>query len=192
VNRPDEWDRAYAGAALDLPVHPHPVLAAELGGLPPGRGLELGCGEGRPSIWLAGLGWAMTAVDFSAVAVERGRRIAAVHGVEVDWRVADVDAHRPARGLDLALAVYLHPARDVLRAAVGRAAAALAPGGTLLVLGWHRDNAALGLGPRPPEVLYDLDELAAAAPGLRVERAERVPQEGSGTAVDAVLRAVRP
>lgn len=187
----EEWDRAYAGAELRLPVEPHPQLAAELGGLPPGRGLELACGEGRPSIWLARLGWTMTAVDFSAVAIERGRQIARTHGVEVDWRVADVTRFDPPDRLDLVVVEYVHLAREVLLDAVGRAAGALAPGGTLLVLGWDRCNAAEGTGgPRPVELLYDLDELAAAAGTLRLLRAERIAQPGS-PARDALLVARR-
>lgn len=188
----EEWDRAYGTAELSLPIEPHPHVE-ELGKLLPGRGLELGCGEGRPSIWLAGRGWKMTAVDFSGVAVERGRRIAAAHGVDVDWQVADVIGHLPVPPLDLVMIVYLHILRDALLGVVGRASAALAPGGSLFVLGWDRANATKGTGgPRPPELLYDLDELAAAATGLRVERAERVRQAGSDRAVDALLRATRP
>jgi len=191
MDRAQDWDRAYDAAELRLPVDPHPELERVLGPLIPGRGLELGCGEGRPSIWLAGRGWEMTAVDFSAVAVERGRHIAEAHGAIVDWRVVDVVDYEPAAGLDLALLVYLHVAQETLCAVIGRAAAGLAPGGSLVVLGWDRSNAAAGAGgPRPVERLYDLDELVAAAAGLRVERAERVPQPGSDAARDAILHAV--
>lgn len=65
--RSDEWDRAYAACESTWPVQPHPHVEEELADLPPGRAVELGCGEGRQAIWLAARGWQMTAVDFSPV-----------------------------------------------------------------------------------------------------------------------------
>ncbi len=104
----DEWDRAWAAADLDPTVTPHPLLERELADRRPGRGLELGCGDGRPSVWLASRGWTMTAVDFSPVAVDRLRRIADAHEVTVDGQVADVARYRPVPPLDLVLVAYLH------------------------------------------------------------------------------------
>lgn len=188
----EDWDRAYGAAELTMAIEAHPHVEQELGALPPGRGLELGCGEGRQAIWLARRGWRMTAVDFSGVAVARGRQLAAQHGVEVDWRVTDVLDWQPA-AVDLVMVLYLHIPPDALAGVLGRAAATLAPGGTLFVLGWDRSNVADGTGgPRPAELLYDTDELTEAATGLRVEHAARVRQAGSDRAVDALLRATRP
>lgn len=86
-------DRASGAAGLTLPVTPHPELAAL--DLPPGRAHELGCGEGRQAVWLATQGWRVSAVDFSPVAIDRARRLAAHRADEVDFRVVDVRDHRP-------------------------------------------------------------------------------------------------
>lgn len=189
----EDWDRAYAACELTFSIEPHPDVEAALGALPPGSALELGCGEGRHAIWLATRGWRVMAVDFSPVAVNRGRLIAAHHGVDVSWVVADLADHQPVPPLDLVVILYLHIHPEALAAALGKAAAALAPGGTLFVLGWDRHNAAAGTGgPRPPEVLYALGELVAAVDGLQVSRAQRLPQVGSPDAVDALLVAHRP
>lgn len=189
------WDRAYAGASLDPGPDPlrelHPQLAAALGDRVPERGLELACGEGRPSIALAAAGTTMTAVDFSRVAIDRGRRIARAAGVSVEWIVADVTAYPMPPDLDLVLVTYLHIAPDALAAVLRRAAESLAPAGSLLVLGWDRTSPH---GP-PAAQRYAAAELAqdlvAAVPGLAVVRAERVRQHGSDMAWDALVHLER-
>jgi SAM-dependent methyltransferase len=196
----DAWDARYA-AAPDLvwSAEPNRFVMAELAGLPPGRALDLAAGEGRNAVWLAGRGWHVTGVDFSEVAVARGRDPARQHGVEVTWTVADVRGYEPpAGGFDAVLVAYLHvPAAD-RAAGLARATAALAPGGTLLVVGHDRANLTVGIGgPQDPAVLYTPEEIAAELDGLRVDRAETarrpVPADGhTAEALDTVVVAVRP
>ena len=84
------WDARYSEKDLVWGAEPNRFVETELGGREPGgRALDLACGEGRNSIWLAKRGWEVTAVDFSVVAVERGRKLAAQQGVEVEWVAAD-------------------------------------------------------------------------------------------------------
>jgi len=175
--RSEEWDRAYASCELTWSVEPHPHVEEELADLPSGRAVELGCGEGRQAIWLASRGWQVSAVDLSRVAVDRGRKITERHGVDIDWVVADVLDYDPPAPVDLAVIIYLHVHRGELAGVLGKAAVALSPGSTLFVLGWDRQNFTGGIGgPRPPEVLYSVDDLVGATAGLRVVRAERVRQ----------------
>ncbi len=106
--------------------------------------------------------------------------------------VADVLDYHPPTPVDLAMIIYLHIHRDLLAGVLGKAAGALSPGGTLFVLGWDRQNFIDSIGgPRPPEVLYSVDDLVSATAGLQVVRAERVRQTGSSSAVDTLLRATR-
>nr|BFE72494.1 hypothetical protein GCM10020092_057950 [Actinoplanes digitatis] len=118
---------------------PNVVLAREVSGLPPGRALDLGCGEGGDAIWMAGLGWAVTAVDISGVALDRAAARAAEAGVTIDFQRHDLAASFPAGSYDVVSAQFLHsraglPRERVLRAAAG----AVAPGGILLIEG-HQD-----------------------------------------------------
>ena len=77
------------------------------------------------------------------------------------------------------------------------AAAALAPGGTLLVIGHDLTNLAEGTGgPQYPEVLYTPEAITAELPGLRIVRADRVRRTveqdgGPATAIDTLVRAER-
>ena len=80
-----DWDRRYEAPGLIWSGEPNRFLRAEVEGMAPGRALDMGCGEGRNAVWLAGRGWNVTAYDFSTVALAKGRRSAGASGVEVDW-----------------------------------------------------------------------------------------------------------
>lgn len=69
------WEDLYAGKSR-WSGNPNPVLVDVVGALPPGRSLDLGCGEGADVLWLASQGWDATGVDISATAVSRARATA--------------------------------------------------------------------------------------------------------------------
>jgi len=195
------WDERYSGTEWDPATRPNQFVAAELADLTPARALDLAAGEGRNTVWLAERGWSVTAVDFSRVGLDKGRRLAGARGVEdrVDWVVADLDDYQPAAAaFDLVLIAYFQVGAELLAKVVARAAAALAPGGTLFVIGHDLTNLADGTGgPQYPEVLYTPEAITAELPGLRVLRAERVRRtvekdDGPATAIDTLVRAQRP
>lgn len=135
-----EWDEWYAGSDAIWSGRPNGALVTEVAGLPPGRALDVGCGEGADAVWLAGRGWEVTALDVSRVALDRGAAAANEAGVQVRWVHAGlVDDWRGGAmaTFDLVSAQYpalLHtPGRDAEHALL----AAVAPGGTLLVV--HHD-----------------------------------------------------
>lgn len=196
-----QWDERYAAAEFVWTTGPNQFVAAELAGLPPGRAIDLAAGEGRNTIWLAERGWRVTAVDFSRVGLDKGRRLSAARGVadgHIDWVVADLCDYQPEPGgYDLALIAYLQ-VRPAMRADVlGKAAAALAPGGTAFIVAHDLTNLSEGSGgPQDPEVLYTPEAVRAELPGLHILRAERVRrtvdrQDGPATAIDTLVRAVR-
>ena len=184
------WDDRYAAHDRLWSVAPNATVAGVVGSMPTGRALDLGTGEGRHAIWLARRGWEVTAVDFSAVGVERARSSAGATVVE--WIVDDVRVWRPPPGAayDLVLVVYLHVDDDVFV----DAATWLAPGGALVVVGHALRNLAEGTGgPRDPRLLYTEAKLQAAAAGLEIERLTEVLRPtDDGTAIDLLLVARRP
>jgi SAM-dependent methyltransferase len=104
-----DWDRRYRGTELVWTAQPNRFVVEELQGLPPGRALDLGSGEGRNAVWLAERGWQVTAVDFSPVALDKARRLAQAREVTVDWVLADLRGYRPEPGAYyLVLVAYLH------------------------------------------------------------------------------------
>jgi SAM-dependent methyltransferase len=190
----DAWDRRYADTDLVWTAEPNRFVAAELADLPPGRALDLAAGEGRNALWLAAKGWRVCAVDFSAVALDKGRRLAAAAGVEVTWVVADLLTYEPEPA-DLVLIAYLHLPPEEFATVLDRAVAAVAPGGTLLVVGHDVTNLTDGVGgPQEARRLYSPDALVSAMGDLEIERAERVlrPVDGADRdAIDTLVRAHR-
>jgi SAM-dependent methyltransferase len=188
-----DWDERYRATDRLWSAEPNVFVADRLGGMRPGRGLDLASGEGRNAIWLAGEGWDMTAVDFSEAAIERGRRISD----EVRWVVADVRDWEPGDEYDLIVVAYLQLSIDELEPLVRRAVTWLAPGGELFMVGHERSNLEHGVGgPQVPEVLWDLEELVPWLDGLDILEAEIVEREvvgeaGSRVALDALVRARR-
>ena len=195
----EKWNRRYADAdeRHATPV-PNRFLVAEVTDLAPGRALDLACGAGRNTVWLAERGWQVTAVDYSPTGLALARELAAARGVKVEWIEADVvDWTPPPRAFDLVCVLYLQLPAAERRAVLAHAADALAPGGTLLIIGHDRLNLTEGWGgPSQPEVLFTPDDIVADIGGLVVDRAERVrrPVEDVGAtrdAIDALVRARR-
>jgi SAM-dependent methyltransferase len=183
---------------------PNQFVAETLAGLTPGDALDLACGEGRNALWLAGLGWRVTALDFSRVAVERGRRLAEHAGTQVAWQVGDV-LTAPLPDVDLVVLAYLQLPQDQRRTAVRRAWGCLRPGGTFLLVAHDTTNLAEGTGgPQDVAVLMTAEDVLgdlADSDGVAVVRAERVPrtvdvEDGHGgtaehVAWDALVHLVR-
>ncbi len=160
------WDDRYRSQAALWSGNPNGHLVAEVDGLAPGTALDVGAGEGADAIWLAGRGWQVTAVDISTVALERAAEHAVQAGADIAGRIVwlhhDLTDWRPAQDhYDLVSAQYMHlpPApREVL---FGRLASAVAPGGTLLIVGHHPSDMQTAM-PRPqmPELYFTGDDIA--------------------------------
>ena len=195
-SRRELWDERHAARDPIESHAPDPTLVEAIASLVPGRALDLATGDGRNAIRLARDGWDVTAVDFSAVALERARRSATAAGVAVDWVCVDLLGWQPAgHAFELVTLVYLHLPADERRGIYAAAANAVAPGGRLLVVGHDRANLAEGSGgPQDPSVLFTADEIAADLAGFEIERAERVAHEEADgrRTIDAVLVARRP
>jgi SAM-dependent methyltransferase len=199
------WDERYRSRAALWSGKPNLYLMSEADGLAPGLALDAGAGEGADAIWLASHGWRVVAIDISAVALERAAAHAADRGEDVtgliEWRHVDLASFEPAvASFDLVSAQYLQlPAapRDVV---FGQLAAAVAVGGTLLIVGHHPSDLKTTV-PRPPmpELFYTGDDIAAllddgawdivtnAAPG----REATDPDGNAVTIHDTVFRARR-
>lgn len=198
-----EWDARYAGSELVWGAGANRFVVEHTADWPPGRAVDLACGEGRNALYLAGRGWQVTGVDFSTVAVEKARRleqaVADPGWAPVHWACADVTDYRPDPA-DLALLAYLHLPPESRRATLANAVGALAPGGRVLVIGHNTRNIAEGAGgPQDPEILYTaadiVTDLAAIDAALAVQAALEPLRAVPGAprpAIDTVVLARRP
>ncbi|ANZ27324.1 methyltransferase type 12 [Rhodococcus sp. WB1] len=155
-NQLDEelWDERYRSRPALWSGEPNRHLVGEAAELEPGLALDVGCGEGADAIWLARRGWRVDGVDVSGVALRRAAEHADRAGAEIAGRITwlheNLTAWDPGRGrYDLVSAQYMHlppPERDVL---IRGLAEAVAPGGTLLIVGHHPSDLQTTV-PRPP------------------------------------------
>jgi len=109
-------------------------VAAEL---PPGRALDLGCGEGADSVWLAERGWDVVAVDISETALGRAKEAAGTRGVtdRIEFVQLDLSEDFPSGTFDLISSQFLHSTVYLDRSKVlANAAAALRPNGLLVIV----------------------------------------------------------
>jgi SAM-dependent methyltransferase len=194
-SRREHWDERHTPEAPIESSGPDPTLVEEIEGLRPGRALDLGSGDGRNAVWLASHGWQVTAVDFSLVALERGRTLATARGVDVDWELADLlEWVPPAGAFDLVALFFIHLPPDERREVYERAAAAVTPGGTLLIVGHDRTNLRDGVGgPQDPNVLFTPNEIVTELHGFTVVRAEALRRSSPDEPgpIDAVVSAVK-
>lgn len=197
----DDWNERYAQKELVWTAKPNRFLVEEAAGLPPGRAMDMASGEGRNAVWLAERGWRVVAVDFSDVAAAKGAELAAGRSVaeQVEFRVADLRHYElEPRAYDLVAILYLQIPQSELFPILAGAAAAVAPGGRLLVIAHDTANLAGGYGgPKDPRVLYTPSEVVAAIGGeLEIEKAvtaERPVETDDGVkiALDCVVAARR-
>lgn len=196
----EDWDERYSGEQI-WSGHPNGALVAEVVGLSPGRALDVGCGEGADSVWLALRGWRVTALDISAKAVERTAALAADAGVQVEGVAAGLlEASLSDASYDLVSAMYPALLRTPTADAEQRLLSLVAPGGTLLVV-HHADvdrEHALDQGFDPDDYVSpeDVRALAVERGGWEVvadERRDRgsVPGAGAHHHTDLVVRLAR-
>jgi SAM-dependent methyltransferase len=206
----DFWYARYAAAGRIWSGNPNPHLVATAADLPPGTALDVGAGEGADALWLATRGWTVTGADVSAVALDKAAAHGRAAGVEITWERVDVRDWQPPCRYDLVSAQFLHLPRPMLILVHRRLAAAVRPGGTLLIVGHHPDDQHLphaghedgaGVG-QVRQVLRDMlftaEDAAAALDPAEWEVSVQAPQrtvtgpDGSTvTRRDALLRAVR-
>lgn len=195
------WDDRYAADGYRFGTDPAAFLRTHAGHIAPGsRVLCVGDGEGRNSVWLAGQGHRVTALDPSGVALDKAARLARARGVTVEAVQATAEDWDWFRPFDAVVAIFVQFAAPARRAAMfAGIAAALVPGGVVLVHGYHVRHLQPGYGrggSRDPDNLYTPDLLRAAFPGWEVavcadhdaDLAEGDAHVGRSALVDFVAR----
>jgi cyclopropane fatty-acyl-phospholipid synthase-like methyltransferase len=120
-NNTQVFENLYANAKKpgDLPWdndEPATFLSDIVENSAPGRALDLGCGSGVDSVYLASNGWDVLALDFMPQAINMTRHRAAGAGVRIDVQRADISIWSGAGRFDLIIdAGCLHALRSAYR-----------------------------------------------------------------------------
>ena len=200
-----DWDHRYSAEPL-WSGNPNGTLVREVGELSPGTALDVGAGEGGDALWLAEQGWTVTASDISRRSLDRIEAAAAQRGLPVTALHVDANALQayPVGAFDLVSVQYGAIARTPDQRGVHSILDAVAPGGTLLVVGHdlepmraahHGEQGSIHFDPDAYIRIDDIAEVLAASSNWRIdvhEKRTRPPGAASAHHVDdIVLRAHR-
>ena len=178
-----EWDQRYAKPGYTYGTVPNDFLASVAHRIPPGKVLSLGEGEGRNAVYLAGLGYHVTAIDVSSVGAEKTLRLAADRALSVEAVVADLASHQiaPASWNGIT-SIFCHMPAPLRRRVHQAVVAGLIPGGVFVLEAYTPRQLKYGTGGPPVrDLLVTLSELRTELRGLDLEVAreiERDVQEG--------------
>jgi SAM-dependent methyltransferase len=193
------WEEHYADRDRVWSGRVNVRLAEVAESLPPGRALDLGCGEGGDAMWLAERGWHVTAVDISQTALDRAAADARARNLleRIDFQRHDLPETFPSGVFDLVSAQFLHSMVDLDRPRLLHLGAdAVARGGVLLIVDhggpppWASKLHHHHEFPSADEVVESLNLPAAEWERVRVGAVEREasgPNGEVGTLVDNVI-----
>ncbi len=180
------WDNRYSEVEYAYGIEPNDFLVEVAGRIPPGRVLCLAEGQGRNAVYLAGLGYSVTAVDQSSVGAERAQQLARKRGVQIETITADLAEFPITPGTWEGIVSIFGHLPPALRADVHRrVVAGLRPNGVFVLEAYSPDQLRFGTGgpgEAQQDLLVPLAAVQAELTGLRLERAavlEREVREGS-------------
>ena len=194
----DFWERHYAARTKPTSGQPSSLLKRFAEGRRPGRALDLGCGRGDDSVWLALQGWQVKGADLSETALATARANAEAEGVadRARFEAHDLEQNLPQGAFDLVTSMFMQSPMDFDRIGIlRRASRQIAPGG-LLLIGAHaaRPSWSEEEGPEPfPSAEEDFAALALDPAAWRVitvgheTRPAKGPEGQEGFHTDSVI-----
>jgi cyclopropane fatty-acyl-phospholipid synthase-like methyltransferase len=185
----ERWEGRFSAPGFVFGTAPNVFLKSQAHLLKPGlKALTLADGEGRNGVWLAEQGLDVLAVDFSPMALEKSRKLAAERGVALRTEQADLATWKwPREAFDLVVGIFFQFANPVQRPAFfAGIKQALKPGGLLLMQNYRAEQLKYRTGgPSDIERLYTralLEEAFGDFSALEINEYDRILNEGSGHA----------
>lgn len=167
------WDQNFSIGGYKYGTAPDAFLVEQQQRFKPGSDVLVpGDGEGRNGVWLAQQGHRVTAMDGSAVGLHKAQALATERGVAVHTVLGDLADWTPEPGsFDAVVLVFVHLPPATRVGAHRRLAAALRPGGWLLVEGFHPQQLQhRSGGPKDPAMLITPELLRDDFAGLLEEK----------------------
>jgi len=173
------WNERFSEPGYAYGTEPNGFLTSVADRIPRGKVLCLAEGEGRNAVYLAGLGYDVTAVDTSTVGLAKAEALAKNRGVTIETVNADLEEYEIEPGAWQGIvSIYCH-LPPVIRAALHeRCLRGLAPEGVFVLEGFTPRQLEFGTGgPKNRELLMELEIIRQELPGLRLEIAREIERE---------------
>ena len=173
------WDKRFSEPGYAYGTEPNGFLTSVVDQIPRGDVLCLAEGEGRNAVYLAGLGYQVTAVDTSTVGLAKAEALARDRGVTIETVIADLADYPIDPGVWQGIvSIYCHLPPVVRAALHERCLRGLAPGGVFVLEGFTPRQLELGTGgPKSRELLMELEIVRQELPGLRLEIAREIERD---------------
>ena len=192
------WNQRYDTDAYVYGTEPNEFLKQQVGKLPTGKILCLADGEGRNSVYLATLGYEVTAVDSSDVGLAKAQKLAAEKGVTITTQVADLADYDLGQGQWQGIvSIFCHLPPPLRKQVHGNINAALVDGGVFLLEAYTPEQLQHGTGGPPnAAMMMTAAELPTELPGLHIDSCnelerqvlEGVGHSGTGAVVQLIGR----
>ena len=180
TDTPEFWNEIWADIE-DCGSGSDEILVDQVGRLAPGRALDIGCGTGGNSMWLAELGWQVTAVDYSVVAIKKGKRLAAERGVNVEFVVADASQYQPQGHYDLITCFYIQMFPQQRVNMLAKMSKALAPEDTFLFVSHDKSGPPSDWSEEDLLSLTTPEEIVAELAELQIKQAFVLNHDAEGS-----------
>ncbi len=165
----DFWNERYGHNEFIYGKKPNTFFAEQIVLLKPGKVLLPAEGEGRNAVYAAGLGWEVTAFDFSEAGKEKAGQLASEAGVSINYQISPAtDFQADAASFDVVALIYAHFPPQVRQPFHQQLVNWLKPGGRVILEAFHpRQMARSSGGPKNPEMLYDQETLGSDFSALK-------------------------
>ncbi len=173
------WDERYSADEYAYGTDPNDFLAEYHHLIPTGKVLCLAEGEGRNAVYLARQGYEVTAVDSSAVGLDKAQKLASLSGVSINTIVADLaDFTVAPNSFDGVVSIFCHVPKDIRKDLHQRVIAGLKPGGILLLEAYTPAQLQHGTGgPATDELTMTLMELDQELDGLEIIHGQELERD---------------
>lgn len=168
----EQWNERYSQEGYNYGKQPNAFLKEELPKISPGKILFIGEGEGRNSVFAATLGWEVDAIDFSEEGKRKAEKLAEEFGVKINYQIQDFSSFAPQKNNYDAIGIfYIHLSEDLRTKLFQLLIESLKPAGKILFECFEKEQINyLSGGPKNPEMLYSLEDVATLFIDLEFEK----------------------
>jgi len=173
------WNERYSEPGYAFGETPNDFLVSVADRIPSGKILSIGEGEGRNAVFLASRGYQVSAVDASAVGLQKAHELAEKNKVEISTEVMDLADFDPGKNQwQGVVSIFCHIPIDIRHSLYRRLIDSLVPGGVFVLESYTPDQLKFATGgPPTADLMMTVDALREELSGLQLEIAHEIERD---------------